>query len=166
MIINVSELLKALGNTTAVTTEENLEFAKEELDLISPVYIDIRLTNTGTGILMEGTFKAEARLNCGRCLKDFRHLIEAEVSEVFKKERKHSSPRKDEIELAEEDFVFPINEENEIDLKEAIRQNLILALPIKTVCSNECSLDKVGPKYESKHVTDPRLAKLKEWRSK
>ncbi|MFH0886979.1 MAG: DUF177 domain-containing protein [bacterium] len=164
MIINVSELLKALGNTTSIRTEENLEFAKEELDLISPVFIDIRLTNTGRGILMEGSFKAEVKLSCSRCLKEFRHLIEAEVSEVFKKERKHTAPGKDEIELAEEDFVFPINEENEIDLREAVRQSLILALPIKTVCSLKCSKDLAVPKKEGQHDPDPRLAKLKEWK--
>jgi len=149
--INVSELLKAVGNKAKFQLEERLEFPKDELALISPVKADLFLTNTGRGILLEGTVKGSISLTCGRCLKEFSQVIDAPISEIYKKEHKHRQrPKKDEIELNETDFVFPIDGENEIDVAETIRQNLILALPIKVICSKDCKGLKKWPTGKEK----------------
>ena len=166
MKINVSELLNAVGNKAKIKIEERLEFPKDEIALISPVQADLTLTNTGRGILLEGRVKARVSLTCGRCLKEFAFLLEAEISEVYKKEHKHARPNKDEIELSEADFIFPIDRENDIDMAEAIRQNLILALPIKVICSDGCSgLNRPGDGPGQKKI-DPRLKKLADWKEK
>ncbi|MBI5078545.1 hypothetical protein HZB08_00795, partial [Candidatus Saganbacteria bacterium] len=42
-----------------------------------------------------------------------------------------------EIELKEADFVYSIEKDNSLDLDEIVRQNLLLALPIKPLCRQE-----------------------------
>jgi len=46
--------------------------------------------------------------------------------------------QKEETELKESDFVYPVEKDNTIDLNELIRQNILLALPIKSLCDNNC----------------------------
>ncbi|GAC1447213.1 MAG: hypothetical protein PVSMB4_01990 [Ktedonobacterales bacterium] len=40
---------------------------------------------------------------------------------------------------AEDELVFPIDQNHLLDLREAIRQNLLLALPMRTICREECA---------------------------
>ena len=68
----------------------------------------------------------------------------------------------------EEDEVFPINEHHEVDLTEAIRQNVLLALPMVTLCNpdcaglcSQCGHDlNLGP-CQCEPETDARLSVLK-----
>jgi uncharacterized protein len=39
----------------------------------------------------------------------------------------------------EEDEVLPIDEHHEVDLTEAIRQNVLLAVPMVTLCDPDCA---------------------------
>jgi uncharacterized protein len=38
-----------------------------------------------------------------------------------------------------DDLSFPIDHNHVLDLREAIRQNLLLAMPIKTLCKEDCA---------------------------
>ena len=165
MKIDVSDLLKKTGNETRVSGKEPFSFAEDELPLRGPVSFDLRLVSTGNStLLLRGRFSADVALNCVRCLKEFKSLVEVVVEEQCSRKLKAHSKKKEEeeeIELKDDDFTFPISEDNMIDLSEAIRQNLITALPIKPLCKKSCKgFEKVEAK-ERKNV-DPRLAKLKD----
>ncbi|MGB9612882.1 MAG: YceD family protein [Candidatus Margulisiibacteriota bacterium] len=139
MQIDLSELLRKVGNEAQITKEERLNFPEDNLILKEPVKIDIHLTNSGTKVLLKGTFKTTAELECARCLKKFDAPLTAEVEEEYAKNQPEPKKLKEkEIELTEEDFIYPISKDNTLNLEEIIRQNLILTLPIKPLCSPEC----------------------------
>ncbi|MDD5382226.1 MAG: DUF177 domain-containing protein [Candidatus Margulisbacteria bacterium] len=137
MKIDLTELLRKAGNEAEIEETEKISFPEDNLNLTKPVKIEAHLTNTGTSVLANGEIDTEAELECSRCLKTFRQPISVKIDETFS--RKIPEPkRKGAGELKEEDFVYPIEKDNTIDLTEVVRQNLILALPIKTLCSQNC----------------------------
>jgi uncharacterized protein len=181
MKIDVTDLLKSFGAQLKIDRSETLSFpparfdasldarqarrvgkADEEdrLNLTSPVHVKLKLTNTGRTVLVSGTLKTTVRMTCCRCLKDFDLPVSIKIEEEYSKRPPVPRVGKagEEIELKEKDFVFEIGEDNIIDLDEAIRQNIIVDLPIKPVCNKACKLPE--PVKDKKKMTDPRLEKL------
>jgi uncharacterized protein len=167
MKIDVTDLLKSFGAELKIDRSETLSFPpignadkEDSLNLTSPVNVKLKLTNTGRTVLVSGTLKTTVRMTCCRCLKDFDLPVDIRIEEEYSK--KHSIPRVkkagEEIELKEKDFVFEISEDNIIDLDEAIRQNIMVDLPIKPLCNKACKLPE--PAVDKKKKIDPRLAKL------
>jgi uncharacterized protein len=139
VLLDLTELLRKAGNEVDVVEEEKLNFPEDNLILTEPVKINIHLTNTGTMVLLKGSFETKVELECARCLKKFIAPLRTEVEEEYAKiPPQPRIPKEKEVELKEEDFVYPIGEDNILDLEEIIRQNLILALPIKPLCQENC----------------------------
>lgn len=167
MKIDVSDLLKHVGAELKVDKSEDLSFDKDEVNLSSPVSVKLKLMNTGSVILVSGGLKTRVRLCCCRCLKEFDLPVNINIEEEYAKKLAAGKPgnkRNEEIELKEKDFLFEIGEDNIIDLDEAIRQNIIVALPIKPLCSKLCKGIGLMAGAKSKSP-DPRLAKLKEFKN-
>ena len=161
MRIDVGDLLKKIGNETRVKSRDPVSFPQDGLLIKDPVEVNVRLVNIGGSVLVDGTFKATVILNCVRCLKDYESPVTVAIEEEYGRAPKVSALKDDEIELFDKDFVFPIEDDNAIDLDEAIRQNLLVALPIKPLCKKACrGLEDSKPKVVS--GIDPRLAKLKD----
>ena len=87
--------------------------------------------------MLTGEAETIAELECSRCLKNYTVPISIEFEEEFSREP-FSPKGKGEIELHNEDFVSPIGDDNMIDLTELIRQEMLLSLPMKTLCSESC----------------------------
>ncbi len=80
------------------------------------IKVDIFARKIEDDILVEGSIRAEIELTCARCLKkiDFK-LLKDDYERYFKKP-KHVN----------------------IDLTESIRADIMVTLPIKSVCSEDC----------------------------
>ena len=77
-------------------------------------------------------------LECTRCLKHFTTTVTVPIREQFYPTIEVNTgvpvppPENDELS-------FPIDRNHLLDLREAIRQNLVLALPMRTLCKEECA---------------------------
>jgi uncharacterized protein len=166
MKIDISELLKKVGNKLNIDETELLNFEDDNLILTGPVNIKAHLVNAGETVLINGSIKATAKLSCCRCLKEFDMPIQIELEEEYGKKASRSKKVKkgQEVELEDKDFIFPIGDDNKIDLTEAIRQNIFTSLPIKPLCNKTCKgLDK---KKGEQKAPDPRLSKLNDIKGK
>jgi len=162
--IDISEVLKAVGNEMKLEEAEKISFPQDDLILSKPVKFKMRLINAGRTVLLRGNIKTAAKLNCCRCLKDFEWPVSVDIEEEFarknhKSDKKNVKNKTGEIELEKEDFIFEIGDDNSIDLAETIRQNLLTVLPIKPLCSKNCK--GIGGEAKKEKKLDPRLAKLK-----
>jgi uncharacterized protein len=166
--IDVSDLLKSVGAELEVEKSEKLDFGSD-LTLSSPVKVNLKLINTGGTVLVTGTINTTVKLNCSRCLKQFDQPIILKIEEEYaKKGQARDLEEEDEsddegLELKDDDFVFEISEENLIDIGEAIRQNVLVSLPVKPLCTKNCIGIKVAEAPKQKKI-DPRLEKLKEFK--
>ena len=79
-------------------------------------------------ILLEGNLVAGVVLTCDRCLDNFKAHI------PFYLEREYNLNRSTLI----DDELF-VDKFGEIDLTIPVREEIILALPIKNICSSDCA---------------------------
>ena len=140
MIYNVSQLLKApVGTTQMIDLDDTdqLDLKGEQIRLSGPVIGHLRLRRTNQGILVDGSVETTIELACVRCLENFilpvSFLLEEQFYPTIDVITGLSLPE------TENDLVFPIDHNHQLDLREAIRQNLLLALPMQPICRKECA---------------------------
>lgn len=120
---------------------------------------DTRLIRLQHHVLADGTIRANVALECVRCLTTFEQAVETTYSEQFRQTHDvrsgvdiadHRDLDGEELEDDDEEF-FAIDEGHELDLSEALRQNVVLALPMTPVCGDLCP----GPPEEHLRENQP-----------
>lgn len=96
-----------------------------------PVRVRGSVTNVGKGFLVKAHLSCEAELECTRCLTGFTHPLERDMQEMYYPERLR-------LERPEGEDVANWFSGDVLDLSEAIRENLQLAIPMKRLCRPDC----------------------------
>jgi len=134
MRINVSQQLKSpIGSTRNYEVSEVVDIAGGG----SMVQGEVRLTRTDRGILVKGTLHTEVEVTCSRCLSLFSCPLAVNIEDEY-------FPTTDvfsgaSLPLPDEPGCFTIDEHHVLDLAEAIRQYALLAIPMKTLCRQDCA---------------------------
>ena len=138
MIYNVAQLMKSPVGTslTADIHEENVQL-DEDLKVVGPIVGKVRMRRVNQGLLVDGAVDVPLELTCTRCLKQFEQTMHILLEERF-------YPTIDivtgmPLPPFEEEDVFPIDDHHLIDLTEAIRQAVLLELPMVTLCQEDCA---------------------------
>ena len=137
LIFNVAQMMKAPVGTSLVNeiNEEDIQLDKD-FKVIGPLKGHVRMRRTNQGLLVDGWVELTLELSCNRCLKDFEQPMHVNFEEQF-------YPTVDIVSGLplppfDEDEIFPIDAHHQVDLTEAIRQNVLLALPMVTICQEDC----------------------------
>jgi len=105
------------------------------VEISSPIAVDVVVTNTGKGLLVRGTLECNVQYQCTRCLREFPSTLTGDVEEFYR-----TSP--EAVVVDDGDDFFPDEAEtlvgDEIDLTEPLREALLLAVPMKILCSADC----------------------------
>lgn len=113
----------------------------------------LNLTRLRGQILASFDLEGGAILECVRCLRPYEQPVSARFEEPFRQRvdvRSGAEIRADDqLDPAEDDF-FEITENHGIDIREAIRQNILLALPMRPDCGDDCP----GPDLATLRSTD------------
>ena len=93
------------------------------------------LSRVGAGVLAEGIVRANVDLECVRTLDIFTQPVEAEFTEQFRPTIDIVTGRAITYDDHgdEEPEVFPISEGHELDMREPLRQVLLVELPMQPV---------------------------------
>ncbi|RDV83616.1 YceD family protein [Ammonifex thiophilus] len=128
--VNVAQLKKTPAESRRYVLRERLDSLPgeggEELPLLSPVELDLTLTNARSYLWAVGEVAATVELVCSRCLKKFPFLLRGRFEEKFRLTAE-----------AEEGEEMPPVEE-EIDFTPYVLESLLLALPMKPLCREDC----------------------------
>jgi len=102
--------------------------------------IDVWLESSPDGIRVKGGIKGSVAMECTRCLEEYRCDLDIEVDEFYRRRglgAVGSDGRLlDEADVLEEDEY--IIEEGFIDLNVLVNDAVMLSLPIKRLCGEEC----------------------------
>jgi len=147
--------------------------SEEDQILGFDVPLDVRMTvyKAGEKFVLEGSLTGRFRMRCDRCLdaylrdfsSDFRTFLSLPPSET-----------EDEVELLAEDLLVDFVVGDEVDLGEIVKEQIILALPMKSLCREDCpglcpicganlNIKPCGCKRNTGH---PAFSKLKNLRIK
>jgi uncharacterized protein len=132
--INVSQQLKAtIGEVRNYEVDGSVSIEGSGIDVKG----DVRLMRTDRGILARGVMNADIELTCSRCLSRFHQHLKMEIEEEF-------FPTIDvntgtAVSLPEETDCFTIDENNILDLTDAVRQYAVMNMPIKPLCTENCA---------------------------
>ncbi|MFQ5812787.1 MAG: DUF177 domain-containing protein [Anaerolineae bacterium] len=160
MKFNLTRLLEEpVGSQMSFDIDEVQQRLAEDL-CVDFVRGTVEFTRTGRGIFGEGRLHSQVQLECARCLETFSQPIDFHLEAQF-----GLPPIK-----PKEGSVFPIGVKGILDLTEALREQILLALPMRPLCRPDCrglcvecgkNLNE-GPCDCVQEIIDPRLVALKE----
>ena len=140
MKLDLSEIAAHLGKHIRYDISEGqLEDLGDDVRCVERITGDVTFTNTGSSIVARGRFRTILELTCSRCLNALRTTVEAPIEEGFPLVCRgpETPPGADEEDLPE-DEKDPLFLDNVFDLEELLRQQIVIAVPIKPLCSEEC----------------------------
>jgi uncharacterized protein len=129
--VDLREVHRGPLDTTGVLQPEDPAFEGLELGLAGPVSVEGRLQETGPGeFFWRGTVRGEVRGGCRRCLIDVAQPVEIDLNVLFS----------EDPDAADDPSVYPLAPAApSIDLAEAIREELALAIPAYLLCREDCA---------------------------
>ncbi|WP_123054084.1 DUF177 domain-containing protein [Clostridium sp. JN-1] len=139
--------------------EKSLNDGSENIKLLEPIKLDGTLTKVRDIIELNGAIHTVLELTCSRCLEKFKYTVNIPVKERFTNVEKSNK----------DDGIIFINGDT-IDITEVLENNIILMLPIKRLCKEDCrglcqycgtNLNYSTCNCKNDDI-DPRLAKLKD----
>lgn len=158
----------------------------EDIDVLGPIHLKVTATNLGGRIGLEGYVRARVALTCSRCADEYVLELDEPIREFYvKRTPPPAASRRDErgqaaLEQQPLDVDPWLEEEGAderaysgdvIELDELVREILLLALPMKPVCREDCqglcpvcgTNRNEGECDCREDDVDPRLAALKQW---
>ncbi len=87
---------------------------------------------------VRGRVDATMRLDCGRCLEPFELPLSQELELFYLPHRPGVEEAEDEVELSDRDMVVVYYQGERVDLGDALREQLFLALPLARACGAQC----------------------------
>ncbi|HEY0071398.1 MAG TPA: DUF177 domain-containing protein [Chloroflexia bacterium] len=145
LVFNVAQLLKErVGSTRRFHFDTpNLALDEDpgegETLHAQDVHGDVKVTRLADSLLVQGDIEAGVLLECSRCLEKFTRPVDARLEEQFLPtiDVETGAPvRREEFE--ENDLAFEIDPNHLMDLTEPVRQALLVALPMKPLCREDC----------------------------
>lgn len=141
MQYNVAQLLKErIGATREYELDEDIHELDAELVPVSNLTGRVHMLRTHSGILVEGDFQVRLQVICSQCAEPVEIGLEFHLEESFHPLTEVDTGRfirPDEFEGSEEellDAALLINEQHILDMREVMRQNIWLALPMVPGC--------------------------------
>lgn len=131
-VINLAAL--PAGQSRVEARAEPAELDLPEEGWPGPIMAEFRIDKSGDMVSVRGPVKTLARLQCVRCLEDFEMPVELDLS-VFA-DRAGSSGRI-EGDLERDDYM-KFHDGRQLDLRDEVREILLLELPITPRCRDAC----------------------------
>ena len=160
MKFNLARLLEEpIGSKMSFEIDEAQQRLAEDL-CVDFVRGTVEFTRINRGIFGEGHLRSQVQLECARCLETFAQPLDLHLEAQFglPSTKPHG------------ETIFPIGPKGVLDLTEALREQVLLELPMRPLCKPDClglcpvcgkNLNE-GPCDCVKETIDPRLAGLKD----
>lgn len=96
----------------------------------------VSLSKHGHDILVRGHLDGELGLACGRCLEPFTASVATDFDLLLVPTPQEGGPEEEELSAQELDVDFYTDET--VDLEAIIREQVILMIPLKPLCQEDC----------------------------
>ena len=177
----------ALSRSRTVPAPADLRLELVSVPVGAEVALDVRFEAVTEGVLATGTATAPLAGECARCLAPLNSTVTVSFQELYlySEGRPHGSREvADKREKYDKRAKYDRHDEDEerddeeryldgdlLDLEPALRDAVVLALPMSPLCRDDCPglcaecgvpLAEAGPDHGHDDATDPRWAALKQ----
>jgi uncharacterized protein len=107
---------------------------------VAPIHIEVFVRSVGRMFEVDGRFDTRVRFSCSRCLREY----EAPLSQAFTLSFARRLPDSDvphdeaDIELGAQEVGLVLFDGSEIELRDAIQEEVVMALPMQPLCNPAC----------------------------
>lgn len=140
MKIRIDELK---DKTLELSAEEPIEgfdvlsaMQGEEVSFTRPLTIEVKARREFDHVRVDGRVTTKVKLSCSRCLEEFEAAVDSTFVIFYSEQTDEQMD--EEVELSEKDLVSAYYQGNEIDLTPEIVEQVIMELPVKPLCREEC----------------------------
>jgi len=112
------------------------ELGLTEADWSGPIRGNLVVQRNGDKVTVHGSLEATGRLECVRCLRVYDAPVRAPFDAFA--ERAGTSSRREETELDRDDYMR-FHDGRRLDLREDVREALLLELPMSPRCRDDCA---------------------------
>lgn len=152
MIIDLTKYQEK-GSYTTITGEylpEDIDYFQREISIIESFDVKVDIYTDEDEFVFTGKLKGSYKLACTRCLDIFNYSFETDLEFIIEKSE--------------------VDDLAHVDLSDKLKENLILTIPSKAICSPDCegicsqcgqNLNESSCDCEKEDI-DPRLEKLGE----
>ncbi|MFA4922510.1 MAG: DUF177 domain-containing protein [Candidatus Neomarinimicrobiota bacterium] len=114
---------------SAALSAGDLSITEPELE--SPVTVTLKIDKGASEIKIDGVVKTTVKLVCDRCLTSFSRAINGTFSVI-------ASFTHPELKVDDENMILIPPKANEINLNEHVHDTILLAIPMKILCREDC----------------------------
>ncbi len=170
MRVDLTKLEDARTSFDFTLKPTEIDFEGEEFVLTNEVKIEGKLTKHIAQTDIEGEISTKIEVECSRCLNKVESNLDFPFTAAFVTPENYTEQI--EKELAFDELEVSIIENEEIDLAELVREQILLAVPTQIYCREDCkglcricgaNKNLIDCKCEEKEI-DPRWAALKNLR--
>ena len=156
--VNVASLLRESVGAFRTYGLHLERFVLDDDLIAQDVTGELRLTRLGDAILARTRVSTTVTLECQRCLREFDAPFEVDFDEQFRVafDVKNGSS----IDAGEDDERFSISENHELDIGEVLRQEIIVGMPMRPDCGEECPGPPAIDNGDETDDVDERMAAL------
>ena len=191
LVFDMRSLSRQAGSARArqltVPAPEDLRLELASVPVGASVELDVRFEAVTEGILVTGSATAPLAGECARCLASLASTVTASFTELYLYDERPRGPREtrdgrrahdqhdqhdkhewhDEYEEQDEERYL---DGDLLDLEQAFRDAVVLALPMSPLCRDDCPglcvecgvpLADAGPGHRHEAAADPRWAALR-----
>lgn len=115
---------------------EELLLEDDHARLIEPPQVTGRINRSGHEVRLNGTITARAEVDCDRCLKQVSLPVETTFDVTYVPAADYTEA--EVAELQAEDLGLSVYENETIDIDELVREQVLLALPARALCTEDC----------------------------
>ena len=131
-------------NLTAAATPFEHTYGAAEVDLdeeaarvVSDAKVRGGATRKGEQVRLRGTIRTEVELLCDRCAAPEHAPLEVEFDTSYIPQEVEAT-KAENVELQAEDLILSAYEGDAVDLDELVREQILLALPSRHLCREDC----------------------------
>ena len=126
--------------------------------------LDVRLSKSGTDVVVHGKLRAALTVECARCLEPARVVVNEPISALvipMTDKRESSGSERDDDDLVPDQPDLLSYDGETVVLDELIRDELLLGIPFVPLCSDTCAgIRRLEAPEPAEHHIDPRLQPL------
>ena len=167
MRIEVENLSSAAKPFAHTYRPEEVELEEEGARLVADAAVEGNATRKGEQVRLRGTIKTEVELLCDRCAAPQSAPLAVEFDTSFIPQEVEAG-KEENVELLPDDLGLSAYEGDAVDLDELVREQILLALPSRHLCREDCKglCQKCGANLNENQCsceqgeTDPRWAAL------